>query len=463
MRSLLLIVAGRKVLFDDNESPRPATLVINTSTGKIQEIRPVYTSKESATIPAEANARWVDAGDKLVIPGLVDAHVHLNEPGRTDWEGFWTGTRAAASGGVTCVVDMPLNSIPPTTTLENFETKKKAAQGQCFVDVAFWGGVIPGNEDHLVPLVDAGVRGFKCFMIESGVDEFPCVNSQDIRKAMDRLQKTKVPLLFHAELASENSNQDFSSLDPTLYSTFLQSRPQTLESDAIKEIISFHADYPDLRTHVVHLSASSALPSVREAKKAANFTIETCFHYLCLEADDIPHGHPEFKCCPPIREAANREELWAALKDGTIDCVVSDHSPSVAELKCLDDGNIMKAWGGCSSLGLGLSLLWTEASKRGDIALADIVRWTSRKTAEHAGLAARKGQLRAGYDADFVIFDPDASWTVTKEQMNFKNKLSPYEGLTLRGRVEQTWLRGGLAYDIASSDLFVSQPRGQLL
>ncbi|KAL1677272.1 hypothetical protein EV122DRAFT_252652 [Schizophyllum commune] len=439
MRSLLLIVAGRKVLFDDNESPQPATLVINTSTGKIQEIRPVYTTKESATIPAEANARWVDAGDRLVIPGLVDAHVHLNEPGRTDWEGFWTGTRAAASGGVTCVVDMPLNSIPPTTTLENFETKKKAAQGQCFVDVAFWGGVIPGNE------------------------EFPCVNSQDIRKAMDRLQKTKVPLLFHAELASENSNQDVSSLDPTLYSTFLQSRPQTLESDAIKEIISLHADYPDLRTHVVHLSASSALPSVRAAKKSANFTIETCFHYLCLEADDIPHGHPEFKCCPPIREAANREELWAALKDGTIDCIVSDHSPSVAELKCLDDGNIMKAWGGCSSLGLGLSLLWTEAQKRGDIALADIVRWTSRKTAEHAGLAARKGQLREGYDADLVIFDPDASWTVTKEQMNFKNKLSPYEGLTLRGRVEQTWLRGGLAYDVASSDQFASQPRGQLL
>ncbi|KIY50345.1 allantoinase [Fistulina hepatica ATCC 64428] len=459
MRSLL-VCTGQHVLLDGYDTPQSATIAIDVGSGKIVETRPVWCSHNTFKLADADIVKWIDAGDNIVLPGL--SHVHLNEPGRTEWEGFYTGTRAAASGGVTTLVDMPLNSIPPTTTVANLKTKREAAAGQCYVDVAFWGGVVPGNQKHLKPLVDAGVKGFKCFLIDSGVDEFPRVSVEDVKTAMAELDGLDTAYLFHAELASDASAaaHDHSG-NPTHYSTFLDSRPQKLELDAVSLITSLQAAHPALRCHIVHLSASSALPVVAVAKaRGLNLTVETCFHYLCLSADDIPAGRPEFKCCPPIREQANRDLLWAALQDGTIDCVVSDHSPCTAELKRLDDGDIMSAWGGISTLGLGLSLLWTEGSKRG-ATIADIIRWTSTKTAQHAGLSHRKGSLKAGYDGDFIIWDPKAQAQVTKESLQFKNKLSPYEGRVLNGKVKQTFLRGQLVFDAVTG--FPGMASGELL
>ncbi|RPD55615.1 allantoinase [Lentinus tigrinus ALCF2SS1-7] len=444
MSSKRAVFTGRNVVLGGGQ-PRPATVIADVESGKIIDVLDKVSSR--AEFPDVGDAHWTDAGNHYILPGIVDAHVHLNEPGRTDWEGFWTGTRAAASGGVTTVVDMPLNSIPPTTSVANLEEKLKAARGQCWTDVAFWGGVIPGNQVHLKPLVDAGVRGFKCFLIESGVDEFPCVSEADLRNAMDELKESRTVLCFHAELEkSPAKSAPADSTDPTLYSTFLASRPQQLEVDAIELITALHKEYPNLRLHIVHLSAAEALPLIRAAKKSGlPLTVETCFHYLTLSAQHIPHGRPEFKCCPPIREDANREALWEALLDGTIDCVVSDHSPCVASLKKMEEGDIMSAWGGISTLGLGLSLLWTEGRKRG-VSIGRIVDWLSVQTAKHAGLSDRKGQLKVGYDADMIVWDPDAQTTVTKESLNFKNKLTPYEGLTLSGVVQKTFVRAQLAY-----------------
>ncbi|VDB85289.1 unnamed protein product [Peniophora sp. CBMAI 1063] len=460
MASDLRVFTGDNVLLSSSSEPGPATIEASVSTGRITAIH--HERRRQDAYPE--GTEYLDAGDLYVLPGLVDAHVHLNEPGRTDWEGFWTGTRAAASGGVTTVVDMPLNSIPPTTTVANLQEKRAAAKGQCWTDVAFWGGVIPGNQDHLAPLVKEGVKGFKCFMIESGVDEFPCVSEEDLIPAMKALEPTGSVLLFHAEFddPSHKHPQTASNSDPTLYDTFLDSRPPGMEVDAISRIIALQKQFPSLRCHIVHLSAAAALPIIRSAKAAgAKLTVETCFHYLCLEASAIPAGRPEFKCCPPIRDEANRSALWDALADGTIDCVVSDHSPCVAELKKLDDGDIMSAWGGISTLGLGLSLLWTEASKRG-FSIRKVLGWTSGRTATHGGVSERKGKLAVGYDADLVVWDPKAEFTVTRESLNFKNKLTPYEGRTLRGRVERTILRGQAVYNRADGFDGLS-PIGELL
>ncbi|THV06823.1 allantoinase [Dendrothele bispora CBS 962.96] len=439
---------------------QPATIVINDLTGKIIHIHRQHLPRDQFP----SHARYIDAGSNHILPGLVDAHVHLNEPGRTDWEGFLTGTKAAVSGGVTTVVDMPLNSIPPTTTLSHLDVKRSAAQGQCFCDVAFWGGVIPGNQVHLRSLVDAGVKGFKCFLIESGVEEFPCVTENDLHASMSVLEDIPSVLLFHAELEDFEKSQDQSTQtsDPTLYATFLESRPEKLEADAISLITKLQATYPSLRCHIVHLSAASALPIIRAARvRGLKLTVETCFHYLCLQADDIPNGHPEFKCCPPIRKANNRELVWNALRDGTIECVVSDHSPCVQELKKLDDGDIMSAWGGISTLGLGLSLLWTEGLQRG-VTIGDISNWTSWKTAEHAGLSDRKGKLEVGYDGDFLIWDPNAEFEVTAESLNFKNKVSPYVNRKLRGKVLKTFVRGFLVFDCVQGFEGI-EPVGKLL
>lgn len=356
---------------------------------------------------------------------------------------------------------MPLNSIPPTVSVPDLEMKRQAACGAGFTtDVGFWGGVIPGNTGHLKALVDAGVKGFKCFLIDSGVQEFPCVSESDLREAMHVLETLPTVLQFHAELDTCSVNHD---LPPTSYSTFLKSRPEKMETDAIALITKLQAEFPALRCHIVHLSAASALPLIKAARSSGlKLTVETCFHYLCLSAEQIPSGHPEFKCCPPIRDQANRDLLWAALKDGTIDFIVSDHSPCTLELKKLDVGDFMGAWGGISTLGLGLSLLWTEASGRG-VTIADIIEWTSVRPAQHVGLGHLKGKLETGFDGDFIIFDPDAEFEVTKEMLKFKNKLSPYEGLKLRGRVEKTFLRGSLIYDCGWEESYEPTPTGLLI
>ncbi|KAG1751565.1 uncharacterized protein EDB91DRAFT_1045647 [Suillus paluster] len=458
MSNQCLVVTSQNVLLPGSDEPQAATITVNIGTGKITDIQTVYTERS----PGEETT-FIDAGEKFVLPGLVDAHVHLNEPGRTDWEGFWTGTRAAVGGGITTVVDMPLNSIPPTTTLRNLEIKRQTAEGQCWSDVGFWGGVIPGNQADLKPLVAAGVKGFKCFLIESGVEEFPCVLEHDLHEHMQELQDQSTVLLFHAELEGDSSVQNHEDHDPTAYQTFLSSRPQELEVNAISLITRLQEKYNSLRCHIVHLSASSALPIIRAARsRGLNLTVETCFHYLCLSADSIPNGRPEFKCCPPIRSESNRDALWDALIDGTIDCVVSDHSPCVAELKKFEEGNIMTAWGGINSLGFGLSLLWTESRRRG-VSLGQIIRWTSEQTAKHAGLSSSKGQLSVGHDGDLVIWDPAAEFKVSKEHFHFKNKFSAFEGMVLNGVVQQTFLRGRVAYDRTQNGFEGITPIGKFL
>jgi allantoinase len=403
----------------------------------------------------------IDAGDGVVMPGLVDAHVHVNEPGRTEWEGYETATRAAAAGGVTTIVDMPLNSIPPTTTLAGFEEKIAAADSQCTVNVAFWGGVVPGNTAELAPMVERGVRGFKCFLIHSGVDEFPHVSEADLRIAMPEIARLNSVLLVHAELPGpiEAAATDLAGLDQRGYETFLRSRPRAAENEAIAMMIRLCRD-TGCRVHIVHLSSSDALPMLRAAKsEGLPITAETCPHYLTFAAEEIADGATHFKCCPPVRERENREKLWEAVKDGTIDMVVSDHSPCTPALKLLDDGDLMAAWGGISSLQFGLAAMWTALSPRG-FGLADLSRLMSAAPARLAGLDHRKGRLAPGFDADIVIWAPDAAFTVRPELIHHRHKLTPYDGMDLRGRAEAVFVRGERVFHNGTFSHTIS---GQLL
>ncbi|KAK9376054.1 uncharacterized protein V1513DRAFT_440536 [Lipomyces chichibuensis] len=436
-----------------------AASIFVSENGKITDI-------QAGIVKPSANLTYYDHSDKTLLPGLVDSHVHLNEPGRTEWEGFETGTKAAASGGVTTVIDMPLNAIPPTTTVGNLHAKLDAAVSQAWVDVGFWGGVIPGNDKDLVPLVDTGVRGFKCFMIESGVDEFPAVEPMHITKAMDVLKEQPSVLMFHAEmLPPEGEAKVTDSAQPIAYSSFLCSRPDSYETTAIETIVDLaqKCDKKDtLKLHIVHISSADTLPILEHAQNelGINLTAETCFHYLAFASENIPDKGTHYKCCPPIRTKANQDALWAALQAGILQTVVSDHSPCTPALKDLEVGDFFKSWGGVSGLGLGLSILWTEASKRG-IGLDKVSEWTSRNTARHAGLLGRKGEIAIGYDADFVVFDPEKEFIVTEQKIHFKNKISPYKGLTLKGLVEKTYLRGNCIYTV--EDGVGGKPNGKLI
>lgn len=465
-RDISLVITGSRILTSDSIDPLPATIEIDKN-GCISAIIPKKLSIDS--YDSLENIKFIDAGNNIVMPGLIDAHVHLNEPGRTDWEGFETGTKAAAAGGVTTIIEMPLNSIPPTTTVDNLNQKINAAKSKCWVDVGFYGGIVPGNQNDLIPLINAGVKGFKGFLINSGVDEFPCVNEQDVRKAYEKLQGQNSLIMFHAEMEPSDGHGVDKSLeisDKTSYQSFLNPRPQSLEINAISLVTRLAKEYKIVRTHIVHLSAADALDMIRKSKSdGVPLTVETCFHYLCLSAEEVPLGRTEFKCCPPIREKANQEKLWQALLDGTIDSVVSDHSPCTADLKALDkkeeERDFVKAWGGISTLQLGLPVLWTEAKKRG-CSFYQLYIWLSKNTAKQVGLQEKKGDIKIGYDADIVIWNPEETFVVTKDIIQFKNKVTPYMGRTFYGVVKQTIVRGNIVYD-AEKDGVKNIPCGNFL
>ena len=413
-----------------------------------------------------------EAGDRVVMPGVVDTHVHINEPGRTEWEGFETATKAAAAGGVTTLIDMPLNSIPSTTTVAALEAKRHAAEGKCFVDVGFWGGVVPGNVSELPGLAAAGVFGFKCFLVPSGVAEFQASTEANLRIALPVLARLGVPLLVHAELpgpidaASRALTRNRSWTDRVLgrgpdgraYATYLATRPKEAENDAIALCIALCREFR-VPVHIVHLSSSDALTPLYHARASGlPVTVETCPHYLTLVADEVLDGATAFKCAPPVRERENREYLWAALAGGLIQMVVTDHSPSPPAMKRIESGDFLRAWGGIASLQIGLAVTWTTAAARG-YSLQQVTEWMCRAPARLARLG-RKGSIDVGFDADLVVWNPDGEFTVEGRSLFHRHPLTPYEGRRLRGVVERTYLRGRLVYEREKP---IGEPTGHLL
>ncbi|MEU1903293.1 allantoinase AllB [Streptomyces hygroscopicus] len=441
MSDVELVLRSAKVVTPDGT--HPASVLV--ADGRIVAVAPYGT-------PAPDGARVEDFGDDVLLPGLVDTHVHVNDPGRTAWEGFASATRAAAAGGVTTLVDMPLNSVPPTTTVRALEAKRAVARRSAHVDIGFWGGAVPGNVADLRPLHDAGVLGFKAFLLPSGVDEFPPLAPDQLETALREIAGFGGLLIVHAE-------------DPQLidgapapvgprYADFLASRPRAAENEAIAGLMAL-ARGLDARIHVLHLSSADALPLIAAARReGVRVTVETCPHFLTLTAEEVPDGATEFKCCPPIREAANQDALWVGLAAGEIDCVVSDHSPCTADLKVDDFG---RAWGGISSLQLGLPAVWTAARRRGHT-LHDVARWMSTGPAALVGLD-RKGAIEAGRDADFAVLAPDETFTVDPTALHHRNQVTAYAGRTLYGVVRATWLRGRKIADHGAP----TEPTGRLL
>lgn len=441
----LLTLRGQRVVTP--EGVRPATLHIRQ--GRIERVT------QEVSEPA------LDCGDLVVMPGIVDTHVHVNEPGRTEWEGFETATRAAAAGGITMLVDMPLNSIPATTTREALRAKIAAAQGKTYVDVGFWGGVVPGNTGELSGLVDDGVLGFKAFLVPSGVEEFENVGEADLRAAMPVLAREGAVLLAHAELPGpiQAAANVWQGGNPNEYGRYLRSRPDAAEVEAVELLVRLCRE-TGCRVHVVHVASEEVLPVLRQARaEGLPITAETCPHYLTFAAEEIPDGALAFKCAPPIRSRANRERLWEALREGLLDLVATDHSPSPPELKA---GDFRGAWGGIASLQLSLPAVWTGARERG-FAIENLAEWMCAAPARLAGLGDRKGRIAPGYDADLVIWDPEASFAVDPMKLHHRHKLTPYAGRTLSGVVRRTLLGGETVYDIYDNGRFPAPPSGKLL
>jgi allantoinase len=422
-----LIIRSERVV-----TPRgivPAQVAI--SNGKISAIGPPDAAAGGAVVQL--------AADEVLLPGLVDTHVHVNEPGRTDWEGFASATAAAAAGGVTTIIDMPLNSLPPTTDAAAFAQKRAAAQGQCEVDVGFWAGAVPGNEGERRALHEAGALGFKSFTLDSGVPEFQPLDPDGLERAARQLAELDSLLLVHAE-----DPACISAADGRGYEAFLRSRPDEAETQAVARLVEI-ARRTGVRLHILHVSSAGVLPVLGAARAdGVRVTAETCPHYLALAAEDVPAGATQFKCCPPIRKRANRELLWEGLRAGILDCVVSDHSPCPPALKGLASGDFGAAWGGIASLQLSLPVVWTQARERG-CTLADLAGWMAAVPASIAGLAA-KGAIEVGRDADLVAFAPDASFSVSPDMILHRHKLTPYAGQWLTGVVRRTWLRGRCVY-----------------
>lgn len=393
--------------------------------------------------PIQHLTEIMDLGDLVIMPGIIDPHVHINEPGRTEWEGFETATKAAIAGGITSLIEMPLNASPVTTTVDAFNQKINAAKNKLHSNCGFWGGVIPGNQDQIEPLIEKGVFGFKAFLTHSGIDEFPNVAEADLRKAMPIIAKHNLPLLVHCELTASGPRLQASS---SSYQEYLLSRPRKWEDDAIALMIRLCEEF-NCRTHIVHLSSADSIDQIQQAKqKGLPLTVETAQHYLYFNAEQIPDGRTEYKCAPPIREKENNERLWQALKEGVIDFVATDHSPAPPEMKEIKRGDLMKAWGGISSVQFALPVLWTAARKH-NCNLEQIAKWLCENSSLLPGLENRKGKIEKGYDADLVIWDPEKNFTVTEDIIHHRHKITPYLNEELYGVVEQTWLAGERVFD----------------
>jgi len=435
-----LVIHAPRAVCDGAETARS----IGIADGRIVAVEP------AGSLPPAP--RVVELGPEAVLlPGLVDSHVHVCEPGNTEWEGFPTATRAAAAGGITTLVDMPLDSVPTTVSTDALHAKRAAADGRCHVDVGFWAGAVPGNLGELAPLHEAGVLGFKCFLADSGTDDFPPVSAGQMEQALSVLGGLGSPLLVHAENAEAAAA--IGETSGRRYADYLASRPRGVENLAVAQVIEA-ARKTRGHAHIVHLSSSDALPMIASARReGVPVTAETCPHYLALAAEEIADGATAFKCSPPIREAANRDLLWDGLRNGVLDLVVSDHSPSTAAMKELGSGDFGAAWGGISSLQLGLPVVWTQARRRG-FTLGDVVAWMAQRPAGLAGLT-RKGRIAPGYDADFCVFAPDEFFTVDPARLYHRHPVTPYAGHRLQGVVRGTILRG--------EPVDGALPRGRLL
>ena len=412
---------------------RPAALLVDG-----EKIRAVIAPSE---IPADAPV--TDFGNAAILPGLIDPHVHINEPGRTEWEGFRTATRAAAAGGFTMLVDMPLNCLPATTSVAALEQKRDCAWRSSLTDWLFWGGVVHDNQAAIAPLAAAGVPGFKCFLVHPGIEGFTMVTEAQLRVALPHVARAGLPLLVHAELPGpvDAATLELTDANWRRYDTYLRSRPDEAELSAMRLLIALCREY-QFRLHIVHLSTAQALPMIVAARtEGLPITAETCPHHLHFTAEEIPDGSTVHKCAPPIRSSENREQLWGALREGVIDLVATDHSPCPPEMKHLDTGDFRSAWGGISSLSVALPVMWAEASGRG-FTLRDIAKWMSEVPARLAGCSERKGRLAAGLDADFVVFDPETEITVSRDRLYHRHCVSPYLGERVRGVVLKTFLRG---------------------